>query len=148
MSRTCKAGLMLVISSVPSMPIWRSVEMGAAGIDPANLLFRCALFYQRIDIVLGTKDQTLMARKQLPGAYGDSSLGTHPQTGDADGVYLCTALLPACSLLEGLTQFGQLVLCTTTLDLFLAFAANQHQLTLPGPPIATQPAFKLCQFIR
>jgi hypothetical protein len=30
---------------------------------PAKLLFRCAPFYQRIDIVLGTKDQALMARK-------------------------------------------------------------------------------------
>jgi hypothetical protein len=122
--------------------------MGTIRIHSANLLFRCALFYQRFDIVLGTKDQALMARKQLPGAYGDSSLGTHPQTGDADGVYHCTALLPACSLLECLTQFAQLVFCTTMLDLFLAFAANQHQLTLPGPAIATQPAFKLCQFMR
>jgi hypothetical protein len=121
--------------------------MGAARIHPANLLFRCTLFYQRIDIVLGTKDQALMARKQLPGAYGDSPLWTHPQTGDADGVYLRTALLPACSLLEGLTQFDQLVLGTTMLDLFLAFTANQHQLTLPGPAIATQPAFELYQFI-
>ena len=88
-----------------------------------------------------------MARKQRPGAYGDSSLRAHPQTGDADGVYLCTALLPY-SLLECLTQFGQLVLCTAMLDLFLAFAANQHQLTLPGPAIATQTAIELRQFIR
>jgi hypothetical protein len=122
--------------------------MGPARIHPANLLFRCALFYQRIDIGLGTKDQALMARKQLPGTYGDPSLGTHPQTGDADRVYLYTAPLPACSLLEGLTQFGQLVLCTTMLELFLAFAANEHQLPLPGPAIATQTAFELGQFIR
>ena len=88
-----------------------------------------------------------MARKQLPGAYGDSPFWTHPQTGDADGVYLYSALLPACLLLEGLTQFDQLVLCPTMLDLFLAFTANQHQLALPGPAIATQPAFELCQFI-
>ena len=89
-----------------------------------------------------------MARKQLPGTYGDSTLWTHPQTGDADDVYLCTVRQPACSLLEGLTQFDQVVLCTTMLDLFLAFTANQQQLTLPGPAIATQAAFELCEFIR
>ena len=89
-----------------------------------------------------------MARKQLAGAYGNSPLGTHPQTGDADGIYLCIAPELLCSLLECLTQFGQLVLCTALLDLFPAFAANQHQLTLPGPAIAAQPAFEVYQFIR
>lgn len=82
-----------------------------------------------------------MARKQLTGAYGDSALWTHSQTGDADGGYFYSALLPASLLLEGLTQFDQLVLCPTMLDLFLAFTANQHQLTLPGPAIATQRQF-------
>ena len=62
-----------------------SAEMGAARIQPANLLIGCAQLYQRVHIVLRTKDQTLMARKQLAGAYGNSPLGTHPQTGDADG---------------------------------------------------------------